>query len=67
VKVVGVEDARAQLAELLQQAQAEPVVITKRGKPLVLVTGLEGQDLVQVIQQHAQPPAPAAKSRRQRA
>jgi prevent-host-death family protein len=61
VKIVGVEDARAQLAEVLQQAQAEPVVITKRGKPLALVTGLEGQDLVEVLQQHGSAPAPKAR------
>jgi prevent-host-death family protein len=58
MKVVGVEDARAQLAELLQQAQAEPVVITKRGKPLAIVRGVEGQDLVQLIEEHNRAPGP---------
>jgi prevent-host-death family protein len=69
VKTVGVTEARERLAELLDSAQGEAVGIIRHGKPLAVVVGVEGQDLVQVIEQHRRPPGPAsvAKPRRQKA
>lgn len=49
MKVVGVDEARASLAEVLAAAQGEPVCITRHGKPLAVVTGVEGAELAQLF------------------
>jgi prevent-host-death family protein len=55
VKTVNVTEARERLAEIFGSAQREPVCIIRHGKPLVVVAGVEGQDLAQVFERHGQP------------
>jgi prevent-host-death family protein len=45
MKTVNMRDARDNLAELVDEAQKEPIVLTKHGKPVVILTGVEGADL----------------------
>jgi hypothetical protein len=46
VKVVGLQ--KATLEECVQDAQAQGVVLTRRGKPVALVIGVTGLDLEQI-------------------
>jgi len=49
VKVVAIREAKASLSATLAEAQTEQVVITKRGRPVALVTGVEGYDMEDVM------------------
>jgi prevent-host-death family protein len=49
MKFVGVREAAASLSGLVEKAQTERVVLTRHGKPVALLTGLEGKDLDQVL------------------
>jgi prevent-host-death family protein len=62
MKTIGVSEARERLAEILDDAQGETVCIVRHGKPLAVVVGVEGQELMQVLEQHNR--APASKARR---
>jgi antitoxin (DNA-binding transcriptional repressor) of toxin-antitoxin stability system len=46
VKVVGVQEAN--LEECVRQAQDERVVLTRKGKPVALLVGVQGLDLEQI-------------------
>jgi prevent-host-death family protein len=54
MKTVSIREARATLADLLERAQKEPILITRHGKPVVLVTGVDGVDLGSVILEGSQ-------------
>jgi prevent-host-death family protein len=43
--VVGVREAKDSLGAILDDVQTEEVVITRHGKPVALVTGIEGKDM----------------------
>lgn len=50
MKTIGMEDARAKLADLVEEAQTEPVWLTKHGKPVAMLLGVKGRvDLGPVI------------------
>lgn len=49
MKTINIREARLGLAKLFDDAQKEPICITRHGKPVVLVTGVEGADLGSVI------------------
>jgi prevent-host-death family protein len=49
MKFVGVREAAASLSGLVEKAQKERVVLTRHGKPVALLTGLEGKDLDQIL------------------
>jgi prevent-host-death family protein len=49
MKTINVREARMKLAELMDEAQREPILVTKHGRPLVLITGVDGADLGSVI------------------
>jgi prevent-host-death family protein len=49
MKIVAIKDAKAKLSGYCEEAQEQRVLITKHGKPLVLVIGVEGQDLEDVL------------------
>jgi prevent-host-death family protein len=49
MKVINIREARAGLSELVDEAQKEPVCLTRHGKPVAILTGVEGADLGTVI------------------
>jgi prevent-host-death family protein len=49
MKFVAIGTAREQLAELCEAAQEEPVCLTRHGKPVVVISGVEGKDAEQVM------------------
>lgn len=46
MKVVGLQ--QADLEECVRQAQDDRIVLTRRGKPVALLVGVEGLDLEQI-------------------
>jgi prevent-host-death family protein len=46
VKVVGVQEAN--LEQCVREAQREQVVLTRKGKPVAVLTGVQGLDLEQI-------------------
>lgn len=48
MKTLEVEDARTTLAECIDEAQSEGLLVTRNGRPAVLVIGVEGQDTEQL-------------------
>lgn len=48
MKTVSVRDLQKSIRECMEMAQAERVVVTKRGRPAAVVIGVEGQDWEQV-------------------
>jgi PHD/YefM family antitoxin component YafN of YafNO toxin-antitoxin module len=48
-RFVNLKDARAILSRLLTDAQTKPVVIMRHGKPSVILQGVEGQSIEQVM------------------
>ena len=51
MKVVGVQDTN--LEECLREARQQGVVLTKKGKPIALLVGVEGLDLEQIELGHS--------------
>jgi antitoxin (DNA-binding transcriptional repressor) of toxin-antitoxin stability system len=51
VKVIGVQEAN--LEECIKDAQRERVVVTRKGKPVALIVGVQGLDLVQIELGHS--------------
>jgi len=50
VNVMGLREAKAKLTQLGRRAQkGERALITRRGKPFVVVVGVEGEDLIDVL------------------
>ena len=49
MKVVAVREAKASLSEYIDKAQRDRVLITKHGKPVALVIGVEGEDLEDLL------------------
>jgi prevent-host-death family protein len=49
MKTVNIREARAGLSELVDEAQKEPVCLTRHGKPVAVITGVEGADLGTVV------------------
>lgn len=49
MKVINIREARAGLSELVDDAQKEPVCLTRHGKPVAVLTGVEGADLGTLI------------------
>jgi prevent-host-death family protein len=49
VKLIGLKQAKARLSEFVDAAQRDRVLITRRGQPVALVIGVEGQDIEQVM------------------
>jgi prevent-host-death family protein len=51
MKTVGIREAKALLSAYVARSQKERVLIMKHGKPMALLTGVEGKDLEDVVQQ----------------
>ena len=45
MKMVNIREARAGLAELVEEAQKGPICLTRHGKPVALIAGVEGAEL----------------------
>ena len=50
MKLIGMREAREKFAEFVEQAQSERVVVTRHGRPALLLVGIEGEDLEQVLE-----------------
>ena len=48
MKLVSLSEVRKNLASIIDMAQHEPVVVTRRGKPIAVIVGVEGLDPEQV-------------------
>jgi len=48
VKLASLSEARKSFANVIAIAQHEPVVVTRRGKPIAVIVGVEGLDPEQV-------------------
>lgn len=76
MKIVAIREAKAKLSGYCALAQDRRVLITRHGKPLALVIGVEGQDVEDVLRasdpafwrliekRRAQDTVPAAEMRR---
>ena len=49
MKLIGLKQAKARLSEFVDAAQRDRILITRRGQPVALVIGVEGQDIEQVM------------------
>lgn len=49
MRLIGLSDAKAHFGALIDRAQHQRVLITRRGRPAALVIGVEGQDLEEVL------------------
>lgn len=50
MQIVPVREAKDGLPALLKECQKEPIIITRHGRPVAIVTGVEGQDLSDLIE-----------------
>jgi prevent-host-death family protein len=49
MKTAALKEVKAKLSEYCDTAQSERVLITKHGRPLALMVGVEGRDLDEVL------------------
>jgi prevent-host-death family protein len=49
MKIVGVRTAQQHLSGLVADSQRQRVILTRHGRPVAVLTGVEGQDLEDVI------------------
>ena len=49
LKTVGMREAKAELSRIVRGSQRDRFVITRHGKPMVVVVGVDGMDMVDVI------------------
>ncbi len=52
MKLVGLREAKQGLNALVTHAQRERVLLTRHGKPVALLTGVEGYDVEEVLLAH---------------
>lgn len=72
LKVVNMRTAQITLSALVRDAQEAPVCLTRHGRPMAVIVGVEGQDLAAVLRQwdpslaRDAPAAPGTGARRRR-
>ena len=49
MKLVGVREAQAQLSGLVSRSQSERIILTRHGKPVAVLSGVEGMDVEDVL------------------
>ncbi|HTM44302.1 MAG TPA: type II toxin-antitoxin system prevent-host-death family antitoxin [Polyangiaceae bacterium] len=49
MKTAALRDVKARLSEYCERAQYERVLVTKHGKPLALMVGVQGRDLEELL------------------
>jgi prevent-host-death family protein len=52
MKVMTLRDAKAHLSAVLEEANAEQVLITQNGEPAAVLTGVKGYDMEEVMLVH---------------
>lgn len=52
MKVMTLRDAKAHLSAVLEEANAEQVLITQNGQPAAVLTGVRGYDMEEVMLVH---------------
>jgi len=52
MRKVGIRQAQRQLGGLVTEAQEHRILLTRHGKPAVILLGVEGQDLEEVLLAH---------------
>ena len=65
LKLVNMRTAQTTLSALVRDAQTGPVCLTRYGRPLAIVVGVEGRDLAEVFREW-DPGAQPASGRRAR-
>jgi len=53
MKTINVRDLQKKVRESVEAAQKERVVVTRKGKPALVLIGVEGQDWEEVILQNS--------------
>jgi|SRR5262249_30281994 len=49
MRMVGVREAQAQLSGLVSRSQKERIILTRHGKPVAVISGVEGMDVEDVL------------------
>ena len=49
MRLVGVREAQAQLSGLVSKSQRERIILTRHGKPVAVLSGVEGMDVEDVL------------------
>jgi prevent-host-death family protein len=49
MRMVGVREAQSQLSGLVMKSQKERIVLTRHGKPVAVLSGVEGMDLEDIL------------------
>jgi prevent-host-death family protein len=49
MRMVGVREAQSQLSGLVLKSQKERIILTRHGKPVAVLSGVEGMDLEDVL------------------
>jgi prevent-host-death family protein len=49
MRFVGVREAQVHLSGLVDRAQKERVILTRHGRPIAILTGVEGRDLEELL------------------
>jgi len=49
MKLVGIRKAQAELSSLADRSQQELIVLTRHGRPIAVITGVEGRDLEDIM------------------
>ena len=49
MRLVGVREAQAQLSGLVSKSQKERIILTRHGKPVAVLSGVEGMDVEDVL------------------
>jgi antitoxin (DNA-binding transcriptional repressor) of toxin-antitoxin stability system len=63
IRVITISVAQATLAKLADESQQRPICLTRYGRPVALLIGVAGQDLIGLIQRWQAPPPPRTKAR----
>lgn len=51
MKIVAIREVKQTLSARVEESQQESVIITRHGKPVAVLVGVEGQDLEEVMLQ----------------
>ena len=65
MRLVGVREAQAQLSGLVSKSQKERIILTRHGKPVAVLSGVEGMDVEDVLLGQDRSFAKHIRSRRQ--
>ena len=49
MRLVGVREAQAQLSGLVSKCQRERIILTRHGKPVAVLSGVEGMDVEDLL------------------